>query len=231
MVRESLSGLFYKRNYLGLWCLAEGAIFDFFDRSIHVVKKPPRAAEYWIAGIDYGVSNNFACVLVGINTGHTTQTGICRWVEKEYVWDSRKQGRQKTNAEYARDVQEFLGDYSLRGVYIDPSAASFKVELRKHGIATVDADNDVLSGITFMTSEMSQGNLFVCNNCHSLIDEITQYSWDKKKAERGEDAPVKQNDHALDALRYCIFSHKVTKYQPYKHDPGQYQQNRFSSRF
>ena len=231
MVRESLSGLFYKRNYLGLWCLAEGAIFDFFDRSIHVVKKPPRAAEYWIAGIDYGVSNNFACVLVGINTGQYTQSGVSRWVEKEYVWDSRKQGRQKTNAEYARDVQEFLGEHSLRGVYIDPSAASFKVELRKHGIATIDADNDVLSGITFMTSEMSQGNLFVCNNCHSLIDEITQYSWDKKKAERGEDAPVKQNDHCLDALRYCLLTHKVTKYQPYKHDPGQYQQNRFSSRF
>ena len=200
MVRESLSGLFYKRNYLGLWCLAEGAIFDFFDRNIHVVKKPPRAAEYWIAGIDYGVSNNFACVLIGINTGSQTQSGICRWVEKEYIWDSHKQGRQKTNAEYASDVQAFLGDYALRGIYIDPSAASFKVELRKRGMTTIDADNDVLSGITHMTSEMQQGNLFVCNSCPVLIDEITQYSWDKKKAERGEDAPIKQADHALDAL-------------------------------
>ncbi|HXB10963.1 MAG TPA: PBSX family phage terminase large subunit [Bacteroidia bacterium] len=231
MVRESLSGLFYKRNYLGMWCLAEGAIFDFFDRKLHVVKKPPRCAEYWVAGIDYGVTNNFACVLIGVNTGHTTQQGVIRWVEKEYVWDSGKEGRQKTNAEYAKDIEEFLAPYSIRGVYIDPSAASFKVELRKKGIATIDADNDVLSGITHMTSEMAQGNLFVCQECTSLIEEIEQYVWDKKKADKGEDAPLKQNDHCLDALRYSIISHKPAKYQPYLHNPNKYINDRFRSNF
>jgi len=228
MVKESLSGLFYKRNYLGLWCLAQGAIFDFFDRNIYVVKKPPRAAEYWIAGIDYGITNNFACVLIGINTGMHTQTGICRWVEKEYVWNSAEKGRQKTNSELADDLQSFLEPYALRGVYIDPSAASFKVELRRRGITTIDADNDVLSGITFMTSEMQKGNLFVCEECPTTIKEIESYVWDHKKAEKGEDAPMKVNDHNMDALRYAIFTHKVTKYQPYKHNPNQYAQNRFS---
>lgn len=231
MVRESLSGLFYKRNYLGMWCLAEGAIFDFFDRKTHVVKRPPRAAEYFIAGIDYGVSNNFACVLVGINSGHRDQTGVCRWIEKEYVWDSKKQGRQKTNAEYANDVQEFLEPYGPRAVYIDPSAASFKVELRKRGISCVDADNDVLNGITFMTSQMAEGNLFVCQGCTNLIDEIEQYVWDRKKAEKGEDAPLKQNDHATDAMRYAIYTHKITKYQPYAHNPHNYMKNRFQNNF
>lgn len=229
-IKESLSGLFYKRNYLGMWCLAEGSIFDFFDRHIHVVKKPPRAAEYWIASIDYGVSNNFACLLIGINTGHSTQMGICRWVEKEYVWDSGKRGRQKTNSEYARDIQQFLEPYALRGVYIDPSAASFKAELRKMGIATIDADNEVLSGITHMTSEMAEGNLFVCEGCHVLIDEIEQYVWDKKKAEKGEDAPLKQNDHCIDCLRYSM-THKVVAYKPYTHNPTNYMSNRFKSNF
>ena len=230
-IRHSLSGLFYKRNYMGIWCLAEGAIFDFFDKAIHVVKRPPRAAQYWIAGIDYGVSNNFACVLVGVNTGHNTQQGICRWVEREYVWDSHKKGRQKTNSEYADDVQQFLEPYSIKGVYIDPSAASFKVELRKRGITVIDAENEVFDGITFMTSEMAKGNLFVCESCPNMIREIETYVWDIKKSEKGEDAPIKKDDHSLDALRYAIYTHKITPYQPYKHNPMEYAQKRFQSNF
>lgn len=230
-IRESLSGLFYKRNYLGLWCLAEGSIFDFFDRKIHVVKRPPRAAEYWVAGIDYGTSNNFACMLMGVNTGHSTQSGICRWFEKEYVWDSKLKGRQKTNSEYADDVQAFLEPYAIKGVYVDPSAASFKLELRKRGITVIDADNDVLNGITYMTSEMAKGNLFVCEDCPILIRELESYVWDSKKSEKGEDAPLKMNDHCIDASRYVVMTHKITPYRPYKHNPTEYMQNRFSSNF
>ena len=230
-IRESLSGLFYKRNYLGIWCLAEGAIFDFFDRKIHVVPKPPFAAEYWVAGIDYGTSNNFACVLMGVSTGRYTQTGVCRWIEKEFVWNSHEKGRQKTNSEYADDVQNFLEPYGLKGVYVDPSAASFKVELKRRGITVIDADNDVLNGITFMTSEMSKGNLFICQDCPVLIKEIESYVWDSKKAEKGEDAPVKKDDHCIDAARYAIYTHKITKYQPYAHNPNDYRQSRFSRNF
>lgn len=228
-IRHSLSGVFYKRNYLGQWCLAEGAIFDFFDRRVYVVKRPPRAAEYWIAGIDYGTVNNFACTLVGINTGRYTQTGICRWAEKEYVWDSRKMGRQKTNAEYANDVQAFLEPYSVRGVYVDPSAAAFKLELRKRGIHVIDANNDVVNGINFMTSEMQQGNLFVCEECENLIREIESYVWDPKASLNGEDEPLKKDDHSLDSTRYAIYTHKIATGQPYKGDGGDdYMRGRFT---
>lgn len=230
-IRDSLSGLFYKRNYLGIWCLAEGAIFDFFDRHIHIVKQPPCAAEYWVAGIDYGTNNNFACVVMGVSTGKYTQTGICRWFEAEYVWDSKRMGRQKTNSEYADDVHSFLEPYALKGVYVDPSAASFKLELRKRGINVIDADNDVLNGITFMTSEMAKGNLFVLPQCASLIKEIESYVWDPKASEKGEDKPLKKDDHSIDAARYACFTHKIAKYQPYKHDPDQYRQKRFQSHF
>lgn len=214
-IKNSLSGLFYKRNYLGLWCLAEGAVFDFFDKNIHVVKKPPRSAEYWIAGIDYGVSNAFACLLVGVSTGMYTQTGKCLWVEKEYYWDSRKTGRQKTNSEFANDVQEFLEPYAVKGIYIDPSAASMKLELQRRGIHVIPANNDVYNGIQIMTSEMAKGNLYVCKECINLIKEIEGYVWDTKKSEKGEDEPVKKADHATDALRYVLASHKVTTYDPY----------------
>ena len=211
-IKSSLSGVFYKRNYLGEWCLAEGAIFDFFDRSIYVVKRPPRAADYWIVGIDYGTNNAFAAVLIGVNAGQYEQTGGMMWVEKEYYWDYKVKGRQKTSSEFADDMQAFMQDYGVKSVYIDPSAAAFKLDLQKRGIHPVNADNDVINGINRMTDLMKAGRLFVCQGCHNLIREIETYVWDPKCEEKGEDEPLKVNDHSVDALRYAVYTHKISNF-------------------
>jgi PBSX family phage terminase large subunit len=226
-IRDSLSGLFYKRNYLGLWCLAEGAIFDFFDRNIHVVDRPPIAAEYWIAGIDYGSVNPFCCILIGVSTGKYTQTGKKMWVEKEYFWDPKVTGRQKTNSEFAEAVQQFLEPYSVRNIYVDPSAEAFQIELRRKGIHIVHANNSVDDGIQMMTSEMKKGNLFVCSECTNTIREIESYVWDSKAAEKGYDEPMKKDDHAIDCLRYCVATHKAIAYDQHAHNPNQYLKDRF----
>lgn len=215
-IRNSLSGVFYKRNYLGEWCLAEGAIFDFFDRSVFVLRKPPAAAEYFIAAIDYGASNPFACLVIGVSTGQYTQMGKKLWVEDEYYWNPKQTHRQKTNDEFCKDVVAFLEPYFVKQLYIDPSAAAFKVDLRRAGLTPVDANNEVLDGIQMMTSEMQKGNLFVLDRCKNLIREIETYVWDKKASEKGDDEPMKRDDHAVDALRYAIATHKVSVYDPYK---------------
>lgn len=229
-IKGSLSGVFYKRNYLGLWCMAEGAIFDFFDRDLHVLRKPPTAAEYWVAGIDYGVSNAFACLLIGVATGHNTQSGKRIWVEKEYYWDCKKTGRQKVNSEFAEDVKSFLEPYAIKGIYIDPSALAMKLELQRKGLHVIPADNDVYNGIQTMTSEMAKGNLYVLKDCPNLIREIENYVWDDKKSLMGDDEPVKKGDHAVDALRYVMQTHKVVTYNPYAHSALEYQKNRFQPR-
>jgi len=230
-IGNSLSGLFYKRNYLGLWCLAEGAIFDFFDRNIHVLSRAPCAAEYWIASIDYGTVNAFCCLVIGVSTGKHTQTGKRLWVEKEYYWDSKERQRQKTSDQFADDVAQFIEPYGVRNIYIDPSAAEFQLQLAKRGIRATHANNDVENGIYKMTSEMNSGNLFVLEDCVNLIKEIEGYVWDPKQAERGIDAPLKKNDHAVDALRYAVATHKIQEYKPYKseHDPNAYGSNRFNT--
>lgn len=215
-IRKSLSGVFYKRNYLGEWCLAEGAIFDFFDLALHVKHKPPAAAEYYIAGIDVGASNPFACLVIGVSTGQYTQMGKCLWVHDEYYWDPKKQGRPKTNSEFCKDVVEFLEPYGVKQLYIDPSAAAFRVDLNKAGLHPINANNEVLDGIQMMTSEMQKGNLYVLDKCKNLIREIETYVWDKKASEKGDDEPCKRDDHAVDALRYAIATHKVSVYDPYK---------------
>lgn len=227
MLASSLSGLFYKRNYLGLWCLAEGAIFDFWDRNIYVVNRPPTAASYWIAGIDYGMSNPTACVLVGVSTGVNTQTSRQMWVEDEYYWDVKVKGRAKTISELTEDIVAFLEPYGVRNVYIDPSAAPLKIELARKGVHCVDANNDVVNGIQKMTSDVRDGKLLILSKCTNLIREIESYSWDPKAAEKGEDKPIKVADHCLDALRYVAYTHKVASYQPYAHSPNQYLQDRF----
>lgn len=228
-LRNSLSGVFYKRNFLGLWCLAEGAIFDFFDREIYVLKRPPRAAEYWVVGIDYGINNNFACVLIGVSTGRYGQLGPMMWAEKEYVWDSHMQQRQKTNSELANDVEKFLQNYSVMGVYLDPSAASFRLELQRKGIPIFDTNNDVLDGIASVADQLKAGSLYICEDCPTLISEMEGYTWDSKAAEKGEDRPVKKNDHCIDALRYPIHTHKpvVFDHINYTRSMKDYRSNRF----
>ncbi len=225
-IKNSLSGMFYKRNYLGLWVLAEGAIFDFFDTKIHVRDRPPRAAEYWIAAIDYGTVNAFACVLIGVSTGIYTQTGKMMWAEKEYYWDSRVKNRQKTNSEYAEDVQRFLEPYGVRSIYIDPSAAAFKTELRSLGLHPVDANNDVLSGIQIMTDSLKKGTFVVCAECKNLVREIEGYVWDDRAAKLGYDEPLKKDDHILDAVRYALATHKPASFNQQEHHRKQEQELR-----
>lgn len=210
MIKNSLSGLFYKRNYLGLWCLADGAIFDFFDRDIYVVKRPPRNAEYWIAGIDVGSSNPFACILIGVSTGRFDGTGIQMWAEKEYYYDPKKRGMQKTNSEFADDIQAFLEPYCPRVIYIDPAAESFQIELKRRGLHAIHANNNVTDGIANMISLMKSGKFLVCQDCPNLIREMESYVWDPKSSEKGIDAPLKKDDHILDATRYCLHTHKAT---------------------
>jgi len=220
-IRNSLSGIFYQRNYLGLWCLAEGAIFDFFDRALHTGPVPPKCAEYWVAGIDDGSSNNFACLLIGVNTGKSTQDKPMRWVEKEFVWDCKARGRAITMAEKREYVMDFLEPYAVKALYIDPSAAALKTEFRRYGIAVVDADNDVKNGIEFMVSEMQQGRLRIISECKNTIREVESYVWDPKASEKGEDKPYKKDDHCLDAMRYAMYTHKVAYYDYEAHNKAQ----------
>ena len=129
--------------------------------------------------------------------------GDILWVEREYNWDSRKQQRQKTDWEYANDLQNFMGAQDC-AVIIDPTAASFITELRGRGLYVLAADNAVSDGIRKCATLFAQRKIRVCSVCTSLLAEIESYRWDGKAALRGEEKPLKENDHSLDALRYMV---------------------------
>lgn len=198
--RNMYSGVFYQRYILGQWVMSEGLIYDMFDLTENVYKQAPVGALYrstrYIA-CDYGTTN--PCVFLDIyDDGETIR------VDREYRWDSRKERRQKTDQEYAEDFMEFMGkDWCT--VLVDPSAASFIVALRQRGVYVREADNDVLYGIRRTGTLFTHRRLLVNEgNCMGLIDELGTYMWDDKAALRGEEKPVKQQDHGPDALRYFV---------------------------
>lgn len=202
-LKKEYSGLWYRRFINGEWVQAEGAIYDFFDQDIHCRQTPPTYAKSYYLGIDYGTTNAFAAVLIGYNDDHHP----CLWAEKEYYWDSKARGYQKTDAEYAADLRREFGGYPIKLTYLDPSAASFEVELRRQKWPVKQAKNEVLDGIRCVATLLSQGDLVITTACKNLLKEIESYVWDERSIKLGEDKPVKQRDHALDAMRYVLFTH------------------------
>ncbi len=200
-IKNSYTGMFFKRYILGEWALAYGAIYDSYDES-NEYEKPFDNPSYYIVGIDYGTTNATAAVLCAVTPNKWPQIRV----ESEYYYDSEKKGRSKTDAELVRDIKDFIGYKSVRAIYVDPAAASFKVALQQNDLPVLDANNDVLPGIRTISTFIANKNIVIHRSCKTLIEHIQSYSWDPKAAERGEDKPVKKNDHILDALRYACFS-------------------------
>lgn len=189
-------GMWYKRYIEGEWCLADGAVYDFFDEDIHVIDMPRTEADYYIVGVDYGTTNPCVFTLIGYNPGGYPNI----WLEKEYHYDSQKELRQKSDYEYAKDFIDFIAGHNVKRIYIDPSAASFKQELRRQGVFNVmDAQNDVIPGIRFHSMLLSNGTFKICSQCVNTIKEYKNYLWDSKASQRGEDKPIKANDHCFAA--------------------------------
>jgi phage terminase large subunit len=84
---------------------------------------------------------------------------------------------------------------------------AIQLELKRQRQPVAQAKNDVLEGIRATASLFIAGELIISSKCKNLIKEIQGYVWDEKSVKLGEDKPLKQRDHALDALRYAIYSH------------------------
>jgi len=200
-LKKEYQGLYYDRFILGLWVVAEGAVYDFFDKLRHTIKEPPGYGDKYIVGVDYGTTNPAAFVMIG-QANHTYPN---MWLEKEYYWDSKKELRQKTDSEYAKDLIDFCRGKNIDTIYIDPSAASFIRECNYQGLYNITpADNMVLNGIRHVTNLFVNGTFKICKDCTATIKEMESYVWDDKATLRGIDKPSKTNDHCLDALRYGL---------------------------
>ncbi len=188
------SGVFYQRFVLGRWVAGEGLVYGFFDQSY--VRPVPKGdfSEYRVS-CDYGTVNPASFGLWG-------RQGDVWYRIREYYYDARRAGAQKTDAEYVQALGALVGGLPVGRVIVDPSAASFILALRRAGYPVEKADNQVLTGIRLTADGLKQGSMVICEPCRDAIREFSLYRW----ADGGRDVPVKEHDHAMDDIRYFAMS-------------------------
>lgn len=193
-------GLWHRRFISGEWIAGEGSVFDVWDPDWHIVSDLPVIRRWVALGIDYGTVNPFHATLLGLGSD-----GIL-YATSEWRWDARAKKRQLTDVLYSEYLREWLGNVPVPGTggvgvhpewtVIDPSAASMWTQLHDDGLDPRKGDNSVADGIRLVSSLLAGGQLKIHASCTHLIDEMPSYSWDEKATAKGEDAPVKEADHA-----------------------------------
>ncbi|MDQ8040657.1 PBSX family phage terminase large subunit [Cellulosimicrobium sp. XJ-DQ-B-000] len=209
--RAEFTGLWFRRFILGEWVAAEGAIYDTWDPDRHVIPfdNLPNLRDLVAIGVDYGTTNATAALLLGI----TAELNPRLVFVDEWRYQAGENGARWTDAQLSTGLRDWMASISIPGqphlttpswVFLDPAAASFRVQLGADGLQTFAAENDVKYGIQTFASLLGADRLIVTDRCPDLIREIPGYSWDDKAALRGEDKPVKVDDHSLDAARYAV---------------------------
>jgi PBSX family phage terminase large subunit len=203
------SGVFYQRYVEGKWVLAEGLVYPMFDASKHVLEALPETGGDCYASCDYGIQNATVFLL------WRKEAATGRWIAiDEYYYSGREESKQITVSELVDGFEAMLSSHEEckpKRTIIDPSAAALIVELRKRGHHTQNAVNDVGPGIADVCTMLYKRGIAFSSRCVNTLKEFGLYSWDKKAADNGEDAPIKQNDHCMDAIRYFVKTMNLVK--------------------
>ena len=189
LCKEYEGTVYYLRYILGEWALAEGLVYNFQDE--YITDEQPEGAEYYISA-DYGTLNPFSAGLWSVTGSRAVRI-------KEYYYDGRNKKSQLTDEEYCNEIEELAKGRRITKVIVDPSAASFITALKRRGFRVQQADNSVLDGIRRTSVYLKNGNIKIHRSCVDAIREFGLYRWDDKKT---VDTVVKDNDHAMDDIRY-----------------------------
>lgn len=192
------TGVFFQRYILGQWVLAEGLVYSFNEENI--TDEQPRGAEYYIS-VDYGTLNPFSAGLWSVTGDKAVRI-------KEYYYDGRGKKKLMTDEDYCEAITELAGNKFITKVVVDPSAASFITALKRRGFRVQQANNSVIDGIRRTAVYLREGNIKIHRSCVDAIREFGLYRWDEKQ---NEDKVIKENDHAMDDIRYFCNSVMVRK--------------------
>lgn len=177
-------------------------VYPFMADGSYFVYSPERFSKYAIS-IDYGTINPCSAGLWGLN-GHS-------WYRiKEYYFNSRTEGYQRTDEEHLDEILKSLvgGKHIVGTAYVvDPSAASFAETLKRHGFNVVIAKNNLTKGIKQVESVLKDGTIRICKNCKNAIREFNEYKIDSLTHK-----PIRENDHAMDDIRYFVSVMEELKY-------------------
>ena len=187
--------VFFDRYILGKWTLAEGLIYPYGADGKATVPDELRAYTKYVVSIDYGTLNPCSMGLWGLCDGV--------WYRiREYYYSGRSEKHNLTDEQYYIKLVELIGGLPVSKIVVDPSAASFIACIRAHRRYIVrEANNAVLDGIRNTAVALTAQKIKICECCTNTLAEFSAYRWDENA---GEDRPIKENDHAMDDMRYFV---------------------------
>lgn len=205
---EYAGTVYYDRYVLGNWAIANGLVYPFFadnqEHYLYTGRTEGLTGAFYVS-IDYGTHNPCSMGLWCVGNRQAIRI-------KESYYDSRKMLKQRTDEEHYAELERLADGRYIQYVIVDPSAASFIETIRRHGkFQVLAADNNVLNGIRTTAALMNAGKLLIHESCKDAIKEFQSYCWDD---EAQEDKVVKENDHAMDDIRYFVMTvlrHKMRK--------------------
>lgn len=203
--KRELSKEQFLQEYMASFQKTSGLVYKEFSRAKHLYDELPNIQFYKIAGVDFGYH---LAAVIDIRTN-----GNYYYVEDEWY----KAGRTETQ------LAEYVAINNFNAVYPDPESANGIEELRRHGInvrEVIKGKDSVKSGIQKVRELLLSGRLLVNRKCVNMIAEFEMYSYDEDNL---NEKPIKEKDHALDALRYAIMMND------YKPELSQIQQQRFET--
>lgn len=183
------SGMFYDRAIRGLWVSGEGAVYRDFDEQKMMVDHVPDQLTY-LAGVDWGYNHPCSIVVFGKD-----QQG------NYYLVDEHTERYKEID--YWTDVaQQLQQQYGYNMPFYCDTARVEHIDHFKHaGINALYGYKQVVPGIEIVACLMKAGHFFVeKGKTEHFLEEVYNYQWDDK----AEDKPVKEMDHVMDAMRYCL---------------------------
>ena len=142
-------------------------------------------------------------VTVDVGTRNPTAILTVHQAGDDRVHVSREVYRRNlSSAEIVAAIREAIDGTDAETVVIDPSAAGYILELQRLGYHVTKGDHAITEGIGRLTTALADG-LTVDPSCTNLVAEFESYRYpDGTRTE--SDKPIKDHDHALDALRYAV---------------------------
>lgn len=204
-----LPGVRRERFYKGNWAAAEGLVYDGYDPAVHIYDKAKQPPKEWTRylSIDFGMINPFVCQFWAIDGDGRA------YLYKEIY---------KTNVlveDHAKQIKELLKNEPKPDYIITDHDAEARATLERYlGMSTTKANKNVTEGIQAVASRIKvqpdgKPRIYLCRDAVverdsqlenekkpcSTLEEIAGYVWNTDK-----DAPVKSNDHGMDAMRYMV---------------------------
>lgn len=188
----------FAQEYMADYRKKQGLVYKEFNRERHIYQEANMDTAEILGGLDFGFRNPAAFLrIVKDRQGHYWITD--EWYETEKTHDQ---------------IAEYVYQTDVNKLYPDPASPEAIEVLRKKGVncmEVVKGNDSITAGINKIKALLKQGRLHIHSSCINLIWEFENYAYMEKRNNSNEpEAPIKENDHAMDSLRYVILMNDLT---------------------